>query len=167
MQPADRAEFMRTLNGLAAIKGKELTTEALTLWWQAMSQWSIDDFKAAASHLVGACQFMPTPYDFEQLRKAGEPTASEAWGLVLSGAQLEPTSRAYRASQLVGGQYVIRHAHVDKELPHLARRFREAFSELSEVDDVRQALPQFAPLDRLPSKRSTDMVRNALKVISK
>jgi hypothetical protein len=33
MLPGDRAEFMRVLNGLAAIKGKELTPEALSLWW--------------------------------------------------------------------------------------------------------------------------------------
>jgi hypothetical protein len=152
MLPADRPEFMRTLNGLAAIKGKELTTEALALWWSAMSRWTIEEFKSAASHLVSACQFMPTPYDFEQLRKAGEPTASEAWAQVLSGERL--TGRALRAAQLVGGQYAIRHANVEKDLPHLARRFREAFEELRDVEDVREALPQLTGSTALPDMRN-------------
>ena len=159
MLPVDRPEFMRVLNGLAAIKGKELTTEALSLWWQAMSQWSIDDFKAAASHLVGSCQFMPTPYDFEQLRKAGEPTASEAWAQVLSGELL--TGRALRAAQLVGGQYAVRHANVEKDLPHLARRFREAFEELADVEEVREALPSITGHVALSD------LRQSLKVIAK
>jgi hypothetical protein len=152
MLPADRPEFMRTLNGLAAIKGKELTPEALSLWWSAMSKWTIDEFKAAASHLVSACQFMPTPYDFDQLRRAGELTASEAWAQVLSGEKLE--GRALRAAQLVGGQYAIRHAHVEKELPFLARRFRDAFEELRDVESVRAALPEIAGNAAIPDMRN-------------
>lgn len=141
MLPADRPEFMRTLNGLAAIKGKELTSEALSLWWAAMSRWTIDDFKSAASHLVSACQFMPTPYDFEQLRKAGEPTASEAWAAVLEGGKLD--GRTLRAANLIGGQYAARHTKLD-ELPFLARRFREAYEELTDVERTREELPQIA-----------------------
>jgi hypothetical protein len=143
MLPTDRVEFVRVLNGLAAIKGKELTPEALSIWWSAMSSWSMDDFKAAASHLVGACQFMPSPYDFEQLKRAGEPTASEAWLTVLHGYPLKPGSREARAAAVVGGQYTIRMANVERDLPHLARRFKDAYDELSDVDSARESLPQF------------------------
>lgn len=141
MVPGDRAEFLRTLNGLAAIKGKELTTEALSLWWSAMSRWTIEEFKQAASHLVSACQFMPSPFDFEQLRRAGEPTPSEAWGALLRGEQL--SGRALRAADLIGGQYAIRHTDV-KELPFIERRFRSAYEELTDVERAREELPQLA-----------------------
>jgi hypothetical protein len=142
MQPTDRTEFVRVLNGLAAIKGKDLTPEAISLWWSSMSRWSIDEFKAAASHLVTSCQFMPSPYDFEQLRRAGEPTVAEAWETVISGKPLDPGSRTYRAAKLMGGQYAIRCANVDRELPFIQRRFAEAYAELSDVEPVRDSLPQ-------------------------
>ena len=144
MRPTDRAEFLRTLKGVAAIKGKELTPEALSVWWSAMAAWSIEDFKAAASHLVSTCQFMPTPYDFAQLRKAGESTGGEAWLEVLSGRALVPGSRAARAAAIVGGQQAIRHADIETALPHIQRRFLTAYEELSDVDVVREALPQIA-----------------------
>jgi hypothetical protein len=140
MQPADRGEFMRTLNGLAAIKGKDLTPEALDVWWSAMRAWALADFKAAASHLVTACQFMPTPYDFAQLNRAGELTAGEAWVRVLSGAPLEPDSRTARAARIVGGQTHVRAANIERDLPHIQRRFMDAYDELTDVDETRHAL---------------------------
>lgn len=149
MRPTDRAEFVKTMNGLAAIKGKELTPEALSLWWSAMSAWSIDDFKAAASHLVTKCQFMPTPYDFAQLRRAHDLTSAEAWSDVLSGKQLDPASRAFRAAQLMGGQQAIRRADVERDLPHIQRRFLEAYEDLGDVEETREALPD---MRRLPAK---------------
>lgn len=149
MQPADRAEFMRVLNGIAAIKGKELTTEALSLWWSAMSDWSIEAFKSAASHLVRSCQFMPTPYDFEQLKRAGELTAGEAWRQVLAGGALEPGSRLARAAAIVGGQYAIRHANVERELPFVQKRFEAAYNELTDVDSARAVLPQIGVLPNM------------------
>lgn len=145
MQPTDRAEFAQVMNGMAAIKGRDLTPEALKLWWAALADWSIDEFKAAAAHLLKACAFMPTPYDFEQLRRAGDMTAGEAWELVLSGKPLE--GRALRAARAVGGQYAIRHAHIERDLPHFERRFKEAYAELTDVDQVRDALPQIAKID--------------------
>lgn len=150
MLPTDRPEFLRTVNGLAAIKGKELTSEALSLWWSAMAAWSIEDFKAAASHLVTECQFMPTPYDFAQLRKAGELTAGEAWERVLSGAKLDPNSRVARAARIVGGQVAIRHADIERDLPFVQKRFLEAYGDLTDVDGAREALPQIAQVEDRP-----------------
>jgi hypothetical protein len=144
MRPSDKPKFVTTLVGLAAIKGRELTDEAIDLWWLSMAAWSIEDFTAAAAHLVTACQFMPTPYDFTQLRKAGELTAGEAWERVLSGAKLEPGSRMARAAQIVGGQQAIRHADIERDLPFVQRRFMDAYAELTDVDGVREALPQIA-----------------------
>ena len=83
MAPDDKPEFVRVLNGLAAIKRVDLTKEAYEMWWGSMSDWSIDDFRGAAGHLLKTCQFMPSPYDFEQLRVVHEKTGHEAWAGVL------------------------------------------------------------------------------------
>lgn len=144
MRPADKPEFVRVLVGLAAIKRVDLTAEAIDLWWSAMGKWSIDDFKAASSHLVSSCEWMPTPFHFEQLRKAGEPTAGEAWAIVLQGSQLAIGSRMARAAMAVGGQYSIRHANIERDLPHIERRFKEAYEDLTDVDGAREALPEIA-----------------------
>lgn len=150
MLSTDRVEFVRVLNGLAAIKRCELTSEAIDVWWMAMAQWPIVEFKAAASHLVGACQFMPSPYDFAQLRKAAELTAAEAWTEVLEAcahwrdsARL-PNGRAARAARAVGGFKAIAMANTQTDMPHIQRRFLEAYAELSDVESVRDALPQIA-----------------------
>lgn len=155
MRPSDRAEFVRVLNGLAAIKSKDLTAEALDLWWSAMARWEIGDFKAAASHLVTACQFMPTPYDFSQMQKASQPIAAEAWANVLSGAPLDPRSRTARAAKLMGGQQHIRMANIERDLPHIQRRFLEAYEELSDVEETREALEDFG-MRRLPKAVQTN-----------
>lgn len=150
MLPTDRLEFVRVLNGLAAIKRVDLTAEAIDLWWAAMARWSLEDFSASASHLVSSCQFMPSPFDFEQLRRASEPTAAEAWIEALSGCvnwrdpgQL-PNGRIARAAAAVGGFRAIAMADMERDLPHVQRRFLEAYAELSDVESVRDALPQIA-----------------------
>lgn len=148
----DQAEFVRILNGLAEMKtGAKLTTQSIDLYWQCLHrEWTIEEFRAAAEHLAKAFQWMPNPYHFEQLRRAGELTAGEAWELVLSGARLRPGSRAERAARIVGGQWHIRHANVERDLPHIQRRFLEAYAELTDVDEVRARLPEIvAPEYRL------------------
>ena len=70
MDSGDRPEFVRVLNGLAAIKRVDLTEDVYELWWQSMKNWPIDDFKDAAGYLLKNCQFMPAPFDFEVRRKS-------------------------------------------------------------------------------------------------
>lgn len=149
MLPTDKPKFVEVLMGLAAIRGKELTKEAINLWWASMSRWSIEDFTGAASHLVSASQFMPTPYDFDQLRKAGEPTASEAWTEAFEACrdwrnpEALPNGRISRAAAAVGGFRAIAMCDTERDLPHVQRRFLEAYEELSDVESVRDALPDF------------------------
>lgn len=138
----DFDEFSKVVVGFAELKGKKLSPPAIKLYFRAMQHWSLDEFKLAAEQLLRTSTFMPTPKEFEDLRKAGDLTAGEAWDLVKSGAVLEPGSRAYRAAQIVGGQYYIRHADVERDLPFIERRFLQAFADLEKVDPVREALPQ-------------------------
>jgi hypothetical protein len=145
MLPSDKPRFLAILNGLAAVKpNAKLTPEACEVWWLAMHEWTFDDFRDAALHLTKSVQFMPSPYDFDQLRKAGEPTAGEAWVTVLSGAKLEPGSAIEKAARVVGGQYAIRHADIEKDLPHIQRRFMESYDAIKDAEDVRRAVPQIA-----------------------
>jgi hypothetical protein len=151
MRSADRIEFVSILNGLAALKpNSKITPEALELWWQAMRDWSIDDFRSAASHLARTVEFMPNPYHFEQLRKAAEPNKGEAWAIAkqrcLSWRTPEriESDRISRAVAQVGGYRTIAMADEERALPHIERRFLQAYEELADVEVTRTALPELS-----------------------
>lgn len=156
MQPSDRLAFVAVLNGLAAVKpGKGLTPEALDLWWSAMRGWDLADFKAAASHLAKSVEFMPSPYHFEQLRKAGRPTAAEAWATALSATRTCYHAGRYgpggtsgdplidRIVHSLGGYAVLAMCDSDK-LGFMERRFAEHYEDLQDAEDVRGSIPQIA-----------------------
>jgi hypothetical protein len=156
MIAADRGAFLDIVLGFAEIHSKQLSVPALNSWWNAMSPgWSIDEFRQAANHLLRTLKFMPSPADFENLRKAGRPTAGEAFAQaveaskscaqggyftdnVASGDRL--TDRVVRA---IGGYRVIAMSEVDK-LHFLERRFTEHYETMQDADHVREALPQLA-----------------------
>lgn len=148
MRDSDRAEFCRILTGLSAIKpGKQLTPEGLEVYFNALEDWSIEDFKAAASHLAKSCEFMPNPYHFEQLRRAAKPTAAEAWAEAIEHA----AHGGYRGGPLgdalidtcvraLGGYKAIAMCDEDK-LHFLERRFCEHFETKMDAEEARDALP--------------------------
>ncbi len=148
MQPHDRAAFLGALNGLAAMKpGAKLSPDVLELWWQALSHWPIAEFLAAASHLARSCEFMPSPFHFERLRKAGRLTAGEAWALALEHARgawrdgLHAEASVNAAASALGGFRVIAMS-TESGLPFLERRFAEHFDALEGVAEAREMLPQ-------------------------
>jgi len=152
MTPQDRPEFIRILTGLSAIKpGVKLTPEGLDVYWLALSDWPLDDFRNAAGHLAKAEEFMPNPYHFAQLRKAKAATAGEAWAKVVAvirrmnpheavsiGAQTD------RVIAAMGGYRQLSQTSSD-EMHFRAKRFAELWEELGEVDEVRKALPNLQP----------------------
>lgn len=154
MQPHDRREFLEILNGLAAIKpGGKIAKEALSIWWGAMQNWTLEEFRAAANHLASAVEFMPSPYHFAQLRKAGRLTAAEAWerarkacGTAIVCGQVTHNGTCDdvlidAAVRGIGGYGVIAMTDTDK-LPFLERRFAEHYATLEDATDTREALPQ-------------------------
>jgi hypothetical protein len=154
MQPSDRKAFVEIVIGFAELKGKQLSAPALSLFWNAMQHWSIEDFRAAANHLVGTCQFMPTPKDFEDLRRAHRPTADEAW--LAARKSLQWTVSGYvekpgidpmvsKALRTIGGANALAMCEENK-LHFMERRFSEAYEALQGSGDVRIALPKLAPL---------------------
>lgn len=155
MTPDDRKTFVEVVVGFAELKGKQLSAQALELYWRALRHWPLEDFRAAAEQLLRTCEWMPIPKDFEDLRKAGRPTAGEAWELARKAAGSaiqcgyvthngtcgdEQIDRVVRA---IGGYGAIAMSDIDK-LPFLERRFAEHYASIQDVDDVREAVPQIA-----------------------
>jgi hypothetical protein len=150
MTPNDRAEMARILVSLAEMKpGGKITPEALELWFAAMSTWSIEEFRAAAQHLMLHEEYFPNPWHFQQLRKAQRMTPGEAWAIALqhvrSGAYHAGPAvpEVERAVQALGGWKIIAWSSVDA-LPFLEKRFASHYDQLADVAETRQELPQLA-----------------------
>ncbi len=154
MDSSDRPEFVRVLASLAAIKRVDLTKDVYDLWWNALQCWEIGDFKDAAGYLLKNCQFMPSPYDFEQLRKKGEPSAHEAWAMALQHAEgpwrngVLGDARTDRVIAMLGGYRLVALTNSDK-LGFLERRFLDAYNDLLDTGGVREALPNLTERARL------------------
>jgi hypothetical protein len=150
MQANDKADFLKVLNGVTLMRKASLVPEVLELWWACMADWRIEDFKAAAIQVLKTSAFMPTPKDFEDLRKAGRETPAEAWiearshivwglhGFTLRDDCPPLIARVVRA---IGGANAIGMCDEDK-LHFLERRFTEHFETLQDATDTRAALPQ-------------------------
>lgn len=153
MKPDDRKSFVEIVIGFAELKGKQISAPALELYWRSMQHWSLREFQMAAEQLLRTCEFMPTPKDFEDLRKAGRPTAGEAWSLARKHADSclshgHVTSGGTcgdpfidRVVHMVGGYGVLFMCESDK-LGFLERRFAEHFATAQEATDTREAVPQ-------------------------
>lgn len=147
MRTDDRQEFVRVLTGIATIRRVDLTAEAFELWWNAMKEWEIGDFKDASGYLLKNCQFMPAPYDFEELLTKQRPSAHEAWAEALCFASggwrtaLHEDSRINSVVGALGGWSVIALCNNEK-LGFLERRFIESYNDFIDCDDVRVALPK-------------------------
>lgn len=152
MQPSDRKAFLEIVIGFAELKGKQLSAPALELYWNAMQAWSLDDFRAAANHLIRTCEFMPTPKDFEELKKAARPTTGEAW--LAARKALQWGLHGYtvkdgtdpliaKAIAVVGGANLIAMTEESK-LPFVERAFNEAYDSLQDSNDTRVSVPQIA-----------------------
>lgn len=152
MQPTDRKKFLEIVVGFAELKGKALSAPALELYWNSMQGWSIEDFSQAAQHLVRSCEFMPTPKDFEDLKRAGNPTAAEAWAAARKALQW--TVNGYvekpgtdplvsQALRSIGGANALAMCETDK-LHFLERRFAQVYESLADSNATRTALPRIA-----------------------
>lgn len=148
MTPDDRKLFAAILTGFAELKGKQLSHAALDLYWNAMQGWNIGDFRTAANHLIRTCEFMPTPKDFEDLRRAAKQTAAEAWAQVLAnvkGSQyrngVTVGGIADDAVRAIGGYQAVGMCDIEK-LHFLEKQFRDIYDGMDATHDTRKAVPQ-------------------------
>lgn len=150
MDDSDKREFAQTLQGLGEVRGKPLSKAALSVYWLALSDWDIEEFRAIAKHLLKHSQFMPTPYDFEQARKVDD-TADEAWLQVLEAIRTRHHTSATSISpkidhvvRMMGGYAVLSMVNTD-DLVWRQKRFAELWETASDVDDRRAALEHYRP----------------------
>jgi hypothetical protein len=161
MKADDRKPFLEVVMGFTELRGKTLSAPALELYWNAMQDWDLADFRAAANHLLRTCEWMPLPHHFEALRKAGRDTAGEAWieaqkhlvwGLESYTLSHDCPPLIARAVRAIGGAHVIAMTPQDK-LPFLERRFTEHFEAMQDSEDTREAVPQIAYHDTIDAPR--------------
>lgn len=156
MKPDDKPEFLRIMNGLAAVFGGQITPEALDVWWGAFGGWSLHEFTHAAGAAVTRCKFMPRPADLFDVKRAARPTPGEAWDIAGQGRD-ELADKAF--SIATQGRYV---GHIPyDEHPWIQKRFLQLYAQLAEVEDARAAAPQLAAPDWMRAKPAQLTFRNA------
>ena len=143
MQPSDFEKFRNLLFGMAKLYDKEIDGTTLDAYWLALRDWEVDDFQDAAALLMQTKNFMPRPADFHALKKAQGPGPNEAWEIAMGRdrLRLQPEDLITKAVRIVGGYTRIAMADVEKDLPHIMRRFLAAYQELSDAEEAREALP--------------------------
>jgi len=175
MVEADKIAFVAVLNGLAAIKpGAKLTAASLEIYWSALRDWPIEDFRAAASYLASAIEFMPNPYHFAQLRRKVGAVAADAWAAVLDNIRAGDYRNgttvgglADRVVRAMGGYQVLAMSATDTQ--HFrARKFEELWDQLSEASEVRAAVPALTtsrPSDALTVDRGPQSAKALLGLV--
>ena len=137
MQSGDFARFRAVMAGMAELYQRELSNTLLDVYWLTLKDWGLDEFERAAGSLMATGTFMPRPADFTALRKkAQESTAAEAW--FTKGVSQD--KRANHAMRIATQGRYVGHVPLD-ELPWVQKRFMEAYAELADVAEAREALP--------------------------
>ena len=164
MEQVDFPRFRAVMAGMAKVYEREIDGPLLDAYWLALRDWRLADFESAVGHLMATSEFMPRPAAFSALRKAGEPTAAEAWEKARKA--LQRTVNGYiekpgtdplvaLALRSIGGANALAMCDEDK-LHFLERRFSQVYESLQDSNDTRQALPQIAgpaARPRLPGLR--------------
>jgi hypothetical protein len=153
MAPEDASEFRNTIAGMARLFGSDPDSALLDIYWLALKNWPIEDFRDAAAQLINTCEFMPKPAQFHALRKAGDDTGGEAFAsirrwLIYSprGYTLDPDCPRKMASCImaIGGPQAIAMCESEK-LNFLERRFCDHWDEIGDRISDRAALGFTAP----------------------
>ena len=166
MTPEDYESFGGILLGFAEPRRIALSSTTVELYWGALADWTFEEFRSAANILFKKCDWMPTPKDFEDLRRsATERAGVDAWemarraarsAIALGRVRQDVTSGdalVDRAVATIGGYGAI--ALCETAWLHaLERRFLQAYVEVRDVAEIRAALPHFVARRALPARRS-------------
>ena len=154
MQATDKRKFLEVLAGVHDFYGKDLSTFAGSVWWQACSGFDIEQVtKALSAHLMDADrgQWMPKPADIvRQLHGTHADRSLMAWSKVHEAMRTVGgytsvdfcDSATHQAIIDMGGWPALCRSSID-ELPFLQKRFCEAHRVYSQrgADDAPKALP--------------------------
>lgn len=150
MQTADVPRFHSVIASMCRVFGVQSDRVLLDAYWLALKSWPLEEFEQAAAHLLGKCQFMPKPADFNTLRKANNPTAGEAFHKAMLLARRAPPRELASlrsgddaidaAVRAIGGYTELGNCESGK-LHFLERRFAEHYEAIGEVQQVRNDVP--------------------------
>lgn len=147
MQDSDRGKFSQLMSDAMAFYGKNVSTFALGVWWEACRNFSLEQVaKALTAHAMDPeqGQYQPKPAN---LVKALQGTRTDrsliAWGKVLVAMQRVGayTSVAFddpvihAAVEDLGGWAAICRGELN-DLPHVERRFCESYRAYASRPDV-------------------------------
>lgn len=86
MEATDRAAFARAMLAVGEIYGKKISAQQTELYWQTLSQYSIEDVESGMHRHIAdpdGGQFMPKPADIiRQIGGTGDTAAMLAWSKV-------------------------------------------------------------------------------------
>ena len=143
MQREDFKRFGMALTACAELYGKTVSEGALSLWWEALKRFDIEQVEKAIRQCIESPeggQFMPKPAD---LIKRLEGTATDrsliAWGKVFGAMSSVGAYRSvafddgliHAAVQDCGGWVKLCRSETD-ELPFVQRRFCDAYRAYSQ-----------------------------------
>jgi hypothetical protein len=147
MRPSDKAKFLEVLGGVHDFYGKELSSFAGKVWWQACERFEVEQVtKALSAHLMDAehGRFMPKPADIvRQLQGTNTDRSLLAWGKVMDAAQRVGAYTSvgfddglvHAAIEDIGGWVALCRCEMD-ELPFLQRRFCDSYKAYAGRTDV-------------------------------
>ena len=173
MQSTEFQQFKSVMAGMGRVFGADIDGVILDAYWLALRDWPLDEFQAAASHLLANSQFMPKPADFTALRKAGQPTAGEAFQKAreilkrlypreYSGHQ-SGDPRLDAAIRACGGYEALAMC-TSENIGFFERRFAEHYESITDAESVRGALPNLTGGARLTGPASA---REALRLVAR
>ncbi|MCP4569480.1 MAG: hypothetical protein GY841_18035 [FCB group bacterium] len=137
MKQSDKTQFIDIIGSLAEIHSRQLSETAIKIYWFALKEFTIEQIKQTAAHLIKYSEFMPKPADFTKiLEPADQDQAQLQAQLVLNrimihGSQgrpptfADPTTRAVLDS--MGGYKTICRTMTQKQEPFWKREFRHLY----------------------------------------
>lgn len=73
MKAEDKAEFLRCINALGAVFGREIDECLLDAYWLALGKLSSEQLRLAVSRALQDCKFMPMPCELLQRADGASP----------------------------------------------------------------------------------------------
>jgi hypothetical protein len=150
MQPSDKPRFKNLMTDALAFYRRDLSTFALSVWWQACQNFDFEQVsKAITGHAMDPerGQFPPMPADIVRvLHGTHTDRALIAWGKVLEAIQRVGAYQSvvfddgaiHAVIDDMGGWPVVCRGDIE-DLPHVQRRFCEGYRTYSRRPDLAYA----------------------------
>lgn len=153
----DATVFTRGFRLLCERFGRDKPSDELVrVYFEEVRELTDEQFRAACRTVFREDTYFPAPVRLLDLAGVGaQAQAREAWQLVMdairAGKPPRLTGDAAAAYHAIGGYPAVAHCHEVHDLPHVRRRFLEAYSDArnrTDRNDKRLAAPNMLQLGR-------------------